>query len=38
MMTAGQTSGLASLTHLIKKAIFSIVPFDVSIQATRTPN
>ena len=38
MMTVGQTSGLASLTHWTKKAIFSVVPFDVSIQATRTSN
>jgi len=37
-MTAGQISGLASLIHLTKKAILSLVPFDVSIQATGMPN
>jgi hypothetical protein len=37
-MTAGRTDGLASLTHLRKKAIVAVVPFDASIQATGTPN
>jgi len=37
IITLGQTDGLASLTHLTKNEMISVIPLDVSIQATGTP-
>jgi len=34
---AGWTDGLASLTHLTKKVIISVIMLDISIQATGMP-